>query len=159
MEEGETELQTAFRELQEETGIRSEDVILDPKFRFEHSYMLPRRIAKGYGALNVRKDLVVFMATIRSASVMTRIRTTEEHPLGYMWHTWRPPHNIQQYASSALSLCFSFGISTRLVLYAIVCVASPCDRRQTIDPLLKAVADHYAVLEGPVPYSPPSFVS
>ena len=33
---GETDLECAYRELVEETGIAADDIVMDPTFRFEH---------------------------------------------------------------------------------------------------------------------------
>ena len=52
MEEGETELDTAFREIKEETNL---DVLVDTNFRCEISYFMEPK--------NVWKDAVYFVAT------------------------------------------------------------------------------------------------
>ena len=40
VDEGETELQCALRELREETGIAAEDIEIDPTFSYENRYMV-----------------------------------------------------------------------------------------------------------------------
>ncbi|RLS56049.1 MAG: NUDIX domain-containing protein [Planctomycetota bacterium] len=85
---GETDLETAWRELSEETGIPLEAVDLDPFFRFEHKYAV--REARSAGELRM-KTLVIFLARLnREVSI-----EVSEHP-GYQWFEWRPPHRIQE---------------------------------------------------------------
>lgn len=55
MEEGETELETAIREIKEETNL---DVCVDQNFRYENSYFIETK--------NVYKDVVYFVATPKS---------------------------------------------------------------------------------------------
>lgn len=87
MRSGETELQCALRELVEETGIREEDLVLDPGFRWDHIYY-PR-----YGRLGgqrVEKTLTIFLGRLQRALV---VRPSEH--IGYEWLPWEPPHAIQ----------------------------------------------------------------
>jgi 8-oxo-dGTP pyrophosphatase MutT (NUDIX family) len=86
-EEGETEMQCALRELHEETGIREEDIAIDPAFRFTSEYEVRcRRLKRQAGKLTT-----IFLAWLESPVTLT----ITEH-LGYEWFAWRPPHRIQQ---------------------------------------------------------------
>jgi 8-oxo-dGTP pyrophosphatase MutT (NUDIX family) len=83
---GETELECAYRELCEETGIPADAIELDPDFRFTEEYLV--RSARTEGELR-RKTLVVFLGTL------TRISPIQcsEHQ-SYEWFPW-PPRPIQ----------------------------------------------------------------
>lgn len=87
-EPGETDIKCALRELYEETGIRSEDIALDPRFRWTTEYYVDGR---RYGLSDrVHKTVVIFLARlVRDVEV-----ATSEH-LGYEWTPWSPPHRIQ----------------------------------------------------------------
>lgn len=98
----ESDLETALRETEEETGIPGQSIQIDPEFRFELSY--PVRY-KRHGDQVFQKTVVYLLGEIESP--VTPELT--EHP-SFRWFTWDPPHHIQ---------------------------------RETIDPLLAAVAKHY----------------
>ncbi len=85
---GESELECAMRELQEETGIAEHQIVIDPKFRFDHDYMvcLPR-----FDFQPRRKTLTIFLAELKEPDV--NIRVTEHD--AYQWLPWQPPHQIQ----------------------------------------------------------------
>ena len=85
---GETEYQTALRELHEETGIRDKDIELDPHFRFSLMYTVRLKRFKGQPR---QKELVVFLARLRKKKLDL---TLTEH-IGYQWMDWNPPHQIQ----------------------------------------------------------------
>ncbi|CAF2080744.1 unnamed protein product [Rotaria magnacalcarata] len=80
MEPGETEQQTALRELLEETGIKSSDIDIDPHFHFEQTYF---PIYKRFGGEKVQKTLVIFLARLKSDSIQV---VPTEHP-NFEWHT------------------------------------------------------------------------
>ena len=87
VDEGETEMECALRELEEETGIASRDIEVIDGFRFTHQY--PVR-SKRDGQLDDKK-LVVFLARlVRDVTI-----NATEHG-GYEWFAWRPPHKIQE---------------------------------------------------------------
>ena len=87
LESGESEIECALREMQEETGIKPADVILQPDFRFATQYTVHERRLPGSPAL---KTLVIFMAaTLRPVEIVAT-----EH-LGSTWLPWAPPHRIQ----------------------------------------------------------------
>ncbi|UJR38192.1 hypothetical protein I4U23_030865 [Adineta vaga] len=89
MKNGENEHETALRELNEETGIQSAEIDIDPNFRFEDIYY---PTYKRFGGERVKKTLVIFLAKLKSDSV--QINPTE-HP-GFQWFDWNsPPIPIQ----------------------------------------------------------------
>lgn len=84
---GESDMETALREMVEETGIPVDAIALDPFFRFEHQYEVREARSGGQPKL---KTLVIFLARLqREVSI-----EVTEHP-GYQWFEWRPPHRIQ----------------------------------------------------------------
>ncbi len=87
IEPGESEIQCALRELEEETGIASRDICLDTNFRFETSYPVwPKR----FGGEPCQKTTVLFLGRLlRAVSIQP-----DEH-LGFQWFPWNPPHQIQ----------------------------------------------------------------
>ncbi len=97
-EQGESFLQTALRETEEETGIAAELLCVDPVFQFEIRYLVD---SKRHG--KHEKHVVYFLAHIAEKP---DIRPTEHQ--SYNWFPW-PSSDIQ---------------------------------KQTIDPLLAAVAEH-----------------
>ncbi|MCA9138639.1 MAG: NUDIX domain-containing protein [Planctomycetales bacterium] len=84
---GETDLQTALRETEEETGIPSESITIDPDFRFQLSYPTTY---KRYGDQVFQKTVVYFLGEIESAVTPT----LTEHQ-AFHWFAWEPPHEIQ----------------------------------------------------------------
>jgi bis(5'-nucleosidyl)-tetraphosphatase len=88
MDEGETELQSALRELKEETGIRRGDIDLDPDFKFTIQYTVNYK--KKFGGQSALKTVVIFLGLLNRD---VRIKVSE-HP-DYRWITWSPPHAIQ----------------------------------------------------------------
>ncbi|CAF1420114.1 unnamed protein product [Adineta steineri] len=89
MEIGETERETALRELQEETGIQSSAIDIDPDFRFEDTYY-PKY--KRFGGEVVKKTLVIFLARLKSDS--TKVIPSEHG--SFRWLNWSSsPPRIQ----------------------------------------------------------------
>ncbi len=88
VEPGESEIECALRELEEETGIEYTDIELIQDFRFWSRYVLPKQDARHPGQ---PKELVILLGRL--------VRETEivvtEH-LGYEWFPWQPPHAIQE---------------------------------------------------------------
>jgi bis(5'-nucleosidyl)-tetraphosphatase len=81
----ETELECALRELHEETGISGDDIELDPTFRFATTYEL---FSERFGE-RCRKTVVIFLGRLRHE---IELQPTEH--LGYQWFEWQPPHAI-----------------------------------------------------------------
>ncbi len=85
---GESELECALRELEEETGILYTDINLVRDFRYWSRYVLPKLDARHP---DQSKELIIFLARLQHE---TEIVVTEH--LGYQWFPWRPPHAIQE---------------------------------------------------------------
>ena len=86
-EHDETFLETALRETEEETGIASGDITVDPDFRFELSYPVTY---KKSGDQIFTKRVRYFLGYIDA----TRPLTLTEHESA-QWVTWQPPHRLQ----------------------------------------------------------------
>ena len=87
LDKGESELQCALRELEEETSISASEIELDPKFRFVQRYSV---WPKKFNGEECEKTLVVFLGQLHRDTV---IRLTEHQ--GFRWVNWNPPHQIQ----------------------------------------------------------------
>jgi 8-oxo-dGTP pyrophosphatase MutT (NUDIX family) len=88
VDNGESELECALRELREETGIGPEDIWIDPDFRFTHQYQV--RVRRFNFELR-EKTLVMFLGYLLND---VPILLTEH--TGYEWRDWNPPHRIQE---------------------------------------------------------------
>ena len=84
---GESELECAFRELLEETGIKKQNIELVPGFRFELQY--PVR-SKRTGGEWWSKTVVVFLAKLTRE---VKIKVTEHE--SYEWFDWKSGQRIQ----------------------------------------------------------------
>lgn len=93
---GETDMEAALRELEEETGFEEDDLIIDPDFCYEQRYMVSGR-RYGNGNTDIEKTLRIFLATMEQPH--TPIVT--EH-IGYRWFPWEPPHSIQEWTIDPL---------------------------------------------------------
>ena len=87
VDDGETEIQCALRELREETAITEKQLSIDGQFRFSFEYQV--RLTKNGGELKPKR-LVVFLATLTEPAEIV----LTEH-IGYEWLDWNPPHEIQ----------------------------------------------------------------
>lgn len=87
VEAGESDLECALRETQEETGIDASRLTVHPEFRFETSYEVPNWRATRESAW---KTVVIFLAVDRHDGEIQ----PSEH-LGHAWFPWSPPHAIQ----------------------------------------------------------------
>jgi 8-oxo-dGTP pyrophosphatase MutT (NUDIX family) len=83
---GESDLDCALREFEEETGIPRAAIELHPTFRYTEVYY---PIRKKTGERD-HKTLVIYLATVPDR---VAIEVTEH--LGHEWFEWRPPHDIQ----------------------------------------------------------------
>ena len=86
VDQGETEMECALRELAEETGITAADIEPIDGFRFTNHYQVR---GKRDGQL-YDKTLVVFLGRLRND---VPIKPTEH--LDFRWFPWNPPHRIQ----------------------------------------------------------------
>lgn len=84
LDQGETDLECALRELWEETGISEDDIRIDPDFRYTTNYAVI-----GNGSTRM-KTLVILLGFLQRD---TPILVTEHQ--GYQWFPWRPPHSVQ----------------------------------------------------------------
>ena len=87
VEQGESELECAYRELYEETGIEAHDLDQEEKFRFTLEYSVADRQNPEETA---HKTLVIFLGWLRNS---VSIEVTEHE--SYQWFPWAPPHEIQ----------------------------------------------------------------
>jgi bis(5'-nucleosidyl)-tetraphosphatase len=88
VDEGETELECALREMEEETGFPRDAVSLDETFRFAEIYY---PTYKRHPGEKIEKTLVIFLGWLEKD--LPLILT--EH-LGHEWLPWNPPHKIQK---------------------------------------------------------------
>ena len=86
IDDGETKMQCALRELWEETGITSKQIVVDPDFKFVHEYVIHHKRNNKKKA----KQLTVFLAQLIEP---VKIVVTEHE--SYRWFKWKPPHSIQ----------------------------------------------------------------
>lgn len=85
---GETNMECALRELEEETGIQAEDLIVDPNFKFKQKYMVTSKRTKGKPK---KKKLIIYAAKLVRP---VELKLTEHG--GSQWFNWDPPHSIQK---------------------------------------------------------------
>ena len=106
VDEGETELQCALRELREETGILEVDLEIDPEFRFENRYMVNQKRYGGKGL--IEKRLLVFLARLTRPVDIVLTEHDDFH-----WFDWSPPHRIQEWTIDPLLRAAHDFIQTR----------------------------------------------
>ncbi len=93
---GETDLECALRELEEETGIRSDQMIVVPDFLYETRYMVSGK-RYGLGGDPVEKTMRIYLGQLTEDVTLA----IAEHP-GFEWFDWKPPHKIQTKAIDPL---------------------------------------------------------
>jgi len=84
----ESDLQCAYRELEEETGLSAEQVERIPGFEFRTTYEL---FSERFGQ-RCEKTVVIFLARCKPGTE-ENLKLTEH--LGCEWRKWDPPHQIQ----------------------------------------------------------------
>jgi 8-oxo-dGTP pyrophosphatase MutT (NUDIX family) len=85
VDDGETNLQCALRELFEETGIKRDHLRIDEGFKYKDRYIVTNKKGKK------KKKLIIFLAELIED---VEIVPTEHE--GYEWIEWKPPHTIQE---------------------------------------------------------------
>ena len=91
-------MECALRELREETGIRKQQLKVDPEFCYESRYLVNGKRYGGDG--EVEKTLRIYLAWLLED---VKIKVTEHN--GYEWFDWAPPHQIQTKAIDPLLDC------------------------------------------------------
>ena len=94
IDDGETEVECALREMWEETGISKDAVELDRGFRYEQEYYVKYVRTDGKKSL---KKLIIFLGRIEGE---VKIKPTEHD--GYKWFPWKPPHRLQKFTIDPL---------------------------------------------------------
>eukprot|EP01102_Stenamoeba_stenopodia_P022400 TRINITY_DN9312_c0_g2_i1.p1 TRINITY_DN9312_c0_g2~~TRINITY_DN9312_c0_g2_i1.p1 ORF type:complete len:172 (-),score=35.48 TRINITY_DN9312_c0_g2_i1:277-792(-) len=84
-EEGETDIQTALREFNEETGFTTDQINLVPDFLFTSVYY---PTYKRFGNTKVEKTLIIYLATLKSNASTAKLNLTEH--IGYEWTPFDP---------------------------------------------------------------------
>ena len=85
---GETELQCALREMEEETGISPGAVRIDENFRFSEVYY---PVYDRYPGEKIEKTLIIFLGWLDRPLPISLTEHT-----GHEWIPWNPPFDIQQ---------------------------------------------------------------
>ena len=85
---GETDLECALRELDEETGITENDIEMHESFRFELQYQVRY---KRSGGEPMNKTLLIFLA-----GLVREVELVLTEHLGYEWFDWEPGLKIQE---------------------------------------------------------------
>jgi bis(5'-nucleosidyl)-tetraphosphatase len=94
LEPGESDLDCALREMNEETGISIDAVEIDREFQYRSIYQLQSARLDNE---TVEKTVIIFLGWV---DFNTQITVTEH--LGYEWFDWNPPHQIQLLAIDPL---------------------------------------------------------
>lgn len=86
LDQSETKIEAAFRELKEETGIEPTRIWRDPDFEYRSQYMVQYSRSEPAQL----KELTIFLGVLNQD---VEIIATEH--LGHQWFDWSPPHSIQ----------------------------------------------------------------
>ncbi|KAH3746136.1 Glycoside hydrolase, family 28 [Pelomyxa schiedti] len=87
MEHGETELQTAMREVREETGIDTSTITVAPEFQYKTVYYPQYR---RLGGATVEKTLIIFLGFVPDTCECTAKAVKSEHYC-HIWTSLTPP--------------------------------------------------------------------
>jgi len=91
---GETDIECALREMEEETGISRASVAIDPDFDYRNYYYV--RSKRTNGKLKL-KELRIYLGRVEH---QFEIDLTEH--IGFEWVPWSPPHTIQEFTIDPL---------------------------------------------------------
>ena len=91
VDDGETNMECALRELREETGIEERHLRIEEGFKYKDRYIVDSKKAKK------KKKLIIYLAELIED---VEIVPTEHE--GYEWIEWDPPHSIQAKAIDPL---------------------------------------------------------
>ena len=91
VDDGETNMECALRELHEETGIEERHLRIEEGFKYKDRYIVDSKKAKK------KKKLIIYLAELIED---VEIVPTEHE--GYEWIEWDPPHSIQAKAIDPL---------------------------------------------------------
>lgn len=89
VDDGETDMECAIRELEEETGITADDITVDPAFRYQLQYEVHYK--RKFGGSDALKTVVYFLARLERD---VKLNLTEHGDA--KWFPWKPPHDIQE---------------------------------------------------------------
>ena len=87
VENTESLLETAYRELEEETGIQKQNIQWNPHFLYKATYA---PIYSDTKPGEIEKTLYIYVARLLEE---VEIQPTEH--LSYKWFSWNPPHAVQ----------------------------------------------------------------
>ena len=93
---GETDMECALRELQEETGISAHNIRIDTDFLYESQYHVN---GQRYG---LAEEQVTKTARFYLAELICDVDLVITEHQGYEWFAWDPPHSIQAVAIDPL---------------------------------------------------------
>jgi len=91
VDDGETNLECALRELHEETGIERKHLRIEEGFKYKDRYIVQSKRGKK------RKTLIIYLAEL-----ITDVEIVPTEHEGYEWIDWNPPHAIQEKAIDPL---------------------------------------------------------
>jgi bis(5'-nucleosidyl)-tetraphosphatase len=94
IEPGESDLECALREMNEETGIAIAAVQVEPGFEYRSIYH-PQ--SARYNNETIEKTLIIFLGWVDAPTV-----TISTEHFGYEWIDWHPPHQIQAHTIDPL---------------------------------------------------------
>ncbi|TWU35791.1 dihydroneopterin triphosphate pyrophosphatase [Novipirellula aureliae] len=86
-EPGESFLETALRETEEETGIGTNEIAIDQSFQYEISYPVTYQSRGGQTFLKTVRYFLGYLAS-KPALTLTEHQSSQ-------WFDWNPPHRIQ----------------------------------------------------------------